>query len=69
MSVYKIVELIGTSPTSWEDATRGVLEQASKTLRNLRVAEVSELDVSLTDDGKIEAFRVKVKVSLKYEGS
>jgi len=69
MSVYKIVELIGTSTTSWEDATKNAIEAAAKTLRHLRVAEVSELDVVLTDDGKVELYRAKVRLSLKHEGS
>ena len=68
MSVYKIVELIGTSQTSWEEAAKTAVDQASKTLRNLRVAEVAELDLALSDDGKVEAYRAKVKVSLKHEG-
>jgi len=68
VSVYKIVELIGTSQTSWEEAAKTAVDQASKTLRNLRVAEVAELDLALSDDGKVEAYRAKVKVSLKHEG-
>ncbi len=67
MSVYKVVELIGTSPNSWEDAAKNAVGQASKTLRNLRVAEVAELDLVLSDDGKVEEYRAKVKVSLKHE--
>jgi hypothetical protein len=66
-SVYKIVELIGTSTESWEKAAAAAISRASKTLRDLRVAEVSELDLQL-QDGKIEAYRAKVKVSFKYEG-
>lgn len=69
MSVYKVVELIGTSSNSWEEATRNAITDAAKTLRHLRVAEVAELDVTLTDDGKIDVFRSKVKVSVKHEGS
>lgn len=68
MSVYKVVELIGTSQSSWEEAAKTAVDQASKTLRNLRVAEVAELDLALSADGKIEAYRAKVKVSLKHEG-
>jgi len=68
MSIYKVVELIGTSTTSWEDATQSALATASQSLRNLRVAEVYELDVTVGDDGKISQYRTKVKVSLKYEG-
>jgi flavin-binding protein dodecin len=66
-SVYKVIELIGTSPESWEKAARAAVERASKSLRDLRVAEVVELDMQITD-GKIDAFRAKIKVSFKYEG-
>jgi flavin-binding protein dodecin len=66
-SVYKIIELVGPSTESWEKAAAAAIGRASKTLRDLRVAEVSELDVQL-NDGKIEAYRAKVKVSFKYEG-
>lgn len=66
-SVYKIVELVGTSTESWEKAAAAAVERAGKSLRNLRVAEVSELDMHLKD-GKVEAYRAKVKVSFKYEG-
>ncbi len=66
-SVYKVIELIGTSSESWEKAAQAAIEQAAHSLRDLRVAEVKELDVQL-NDGKIEAYRAKVKVSFKYEG-
>jgi flavin-binding protein dodecin len=66
-SVYKIIELVGTSTESWEKAAAAAISRAGKTLRDLRVAEVSQLDVQL-NDGKIEAYRAKVKVSFKYEG-
>jgi dodecin len=66
-NVYKIIELIGTSTESWEKAASAAIKRASKTLRDLRVAEVSELDMQLKD-GKVEAYRAKVKVSFKYEG-
>lgn len=66
-NVYKIIELIGTSTESWEKAAAAAIKRASKTLRDLRVAEVSELDMQLKD-GKVEAYRAKVKVSFKYEG-
>ncbi len=66
-NVYKIVELVGTSTESWEKAASAAIKRASKTLRDLRVAEVSELDMQLKD-GKVEAYRAKVKVSFKYEG-
>ena len=65
-SVYKVIELVGTSTDSWEKAARAAVEKASKTLRDLRVAEVSQLDMHL-EDGKILAYRAKVKVSFKYE--
>ena len=66
-SVYKVIELVGTSPDSWEKAAAAAVALASKSLRDLRVAEVSELDMQLKD-GKVEAYRAKVKVSFKYEG-
>jgi flavin-binding protein dodecin len=62
-SVYKVVEIIGTSDKSWEDAARGALETASKTLKELRVGEVKEMDISV-DDGKL-IFRVKLRLSFK----
>ena len=65
-SVYKIIELVGTSTESWEKAAAAAVEKASKSLRDLRVAEISELDMQLSD-GKVEAYRAKVKVSFKYE--
>lgn len=66
-SVYKIIEIVGTSSESWEKAATAAVERASKTLRDLRVAEVAELDLQLKD-GKIEAYRAKLKVSFKFEG-
>jgi flavin-binding protein dodecin len=66
-SVYKVIELVGTSPKSWEDAAKAAVDRAGKSLRDLRVAEVVQLDMQL-DDGKVEAYRAKVKVSFKYEG-
>ncbi|HTA73464.1 MAG TPA: dodecin family protein [Gemmatimonadaceae bacterium] len=65
-SVYKVIELIGTSTESWEKAAKAAIERASETLRDLRVAEVSELDIHLKD-GKIESYRAKVRLSFKYE--
>jgi flavin-binding protein dodecin len=65
-SVYKIIEIVGTSPTSWEKAAAAAVERAALTLRDLRIAEVSEQDLIITD-GKIEAYRVRLKVSFKYE--
>ncbi|HHH82201.1 MAG TPA: dodecin domain-containing protein [Chloroflexi bacterium] len=67
-SVYKIIELVGTSEKSWEDAARAAIKTASKSLRDLRIAEIVELDMQL-DDGEVVAYRAKVKVSFKYEGS
>ncbi|HMF23960.1 MAG TPA: dodecin family protein [Pseudolabrys sp.] len=67
-SVYKIIELVGTSPESWEKAAKAAIDRASKTLRDLRIAEVAELDIQLKD-GKFEAYRAKLKVSFKFEGS
>ena len=66
-NVYKVIELIGTSTNSWEKAASAALKRAQKTLRDLRVAEVKELDITMKD-GKIEAYRAKLKVSFKYEG-
>jgi dodecin len=66
-SVYKVVELIGTSSQSWEDAAKTAVERAAHTLRDLRIAEVVTRDVVITD-GKVEAYRVKLNLSLKYEG-
>jgi len=65
-SVYKVIELIGTSTESWEKAATAAVNRASKSLRDLRVAEVVELDMQL-NNGKVEAYRAKVKVSFKYE--
>jgi hypothetical protein len=66
-SVYKVIELVGTSTDSWEKAAASAVERASQSLRDLRIAEVAELDMQI-DDGKIRAYRAKVKVSFKYEG-
>ncbi len=68
-SVYKVIELIGTSTESWEKAASAAIERAAETLRDLRVAEVIEQDVSISDDGKVDAYRVKMKLSFKYEAS
>lgn len=67
-SVYKVIELVGTSPDSWEAAAKSAVDRAAQSLRDLRVAEVSELDMVL-QEGKVQAYRAKVKVSFKYEGS
>ncbi|MBI9052857.1 MAG: dodecin family protein [Bacteroidales bacterium] len=66
-TVYKIIELVGTSPESWEKAASNAVAKAAESLRDLRIAEVSQLDMQL-NDGKIEAYRAKVKVSFKFEG-
>jgi flavin-binding protein dodecin len=65
-SVYKVIELVGTSPDGWEKAAAAAVERAAKTLRDLRIAEISQLDMQLVD-GKVAAYRAKVKVSFKYE--
>lgn len=65
-SVYKIIELVGTSKESWEKAASAAVERASKSLRELRIAEVSQLDLQI-EDGKVKAYRAKVKVSFKFE--
>jgi len=64
-SVYKIINLVGTSPTSWEEAAKNAVERASKTLEDLRVAEVNELDMKI-ENGKVIAYRASIKVSFKY---
>jgi len=66
-SVYKVIELIGTSSESWEKAAAAAVEKASKTIRELRVAEIVELDLQIVD-GKVEQYRAKIRVSFKYEG-
>jgi flavin-binding protein dodecin len=66
-SVYKVIELVGTSTESWEKAAAAAVETAAKSLRDLRIAEVAELDIQL-EDGKVRTYRAKVKVSFKYEG-
>ena len=65
-SVYKVIELVGTSTESWEKATAAAVAKASKSLRDLRIAEVTQLDVQI-EGGKVRAYRAKVKVSFKYE--
>lgn len=66
-SVYKFIELVGTSTESWEKAAAAAVETAAKTLRDLRIAEVTQLDMQI-ENGKISSYRAKVKVSFKYEG-
>jgi flavin-binding protein dodecin len=65
-SVYEVIELVGTSTESWERAAAAAVEKASKSLRDLRIAEVSQLDLQL-EDGAVRAYRAKVKVAFKYE--
>ena len=65
-SVYKIVDLVGSSPISWEDAAKNAVERASKTLRDLRIAEVKTMDMKI-ENGKVAAYRTRVKLSFKYE--
>jgi flavin-binding protein dodecin len=67
-SVYKVIELIGTSNESWEKAAAAAVDRAAKSLRDLRVAEVVQLDLQLDAKGKIEAYRAKLNVSFKFEG-
>ena len=66
-SVYKVIEVIGTSTESWEKAAAAAVQRAGKTLRDLRVAEISQLDMQI-NGGKVEAYRAKIKLSFKYEG-
>ena len=67
-SVYKIIELVGTSSESWEKAAAAAIDRASQSLRDLRIAEVVQLDMHI-EDGKVAAYRAKVKVSFKFEGN
>jgi dodecin len=68
MSVYKVIELVGTSEVSWDDAAKKAVETASRTLKDLRVAEVGKLDMKI-ENGKVTAYRARVTLSFKYEGS
>ena len=65
-SVYRVTELVGTSPESWEKAAAAAVETAAQTLRDLRIAEIVELDLQL-EDGRVRAYRARVKISFKYE--
>ena len=65
-SVYKVIELVGTSEKSWEDAARGAVEAAGESLKNLRIAEIGKLDMKV-ENGKVTAFRARVSLSFKYE--
>ncbi len=66
-SVYKVIELVGTSTDSWEKAAAAAIKRAGRSLRDLRIAEITDLDMHIKD-GKVEVYRAKVKVSFKYEG-
>jgi len=66
-SIYKIIELVGSSSSSWEDAAKNAVEKASKTLRGLRIGEINKLDLKI-EDGKVVAYRARVNLSFKYEG-
>ncbi len=65
-SIYKVIELVGTSPNSWEDAVKKVVDEAGKTLNDLRIAEISDLDAKI-ENNKVVAYRAKVRLSFKYE--
>jgi len=65
-SIYKVIEIIGTSPNSWDEAAKNAVETASKTLKDLRVAEAVEFDLKV-EDGKVSAYRTKMKISFKYQ--
>ena len=67
-SVYKIIELVGTSPTSWEEAARNAVKTADKTLKDLRIAEITQMDMKI-ENGKVTAYRAKVNLSFKYQPS
>ena len=67
-SVYKVIELVGSSPTSWEDAAKNAVETAGKTLKDLRIAEITQLDMKV-ENGKVTAYRAKVNLSFKYQSS
>ncbi len=66
-SVYKIIELVGTSPTSWEEAAKNAVIKAAQSLRDLRIAEITKLDMAI-ENGSVTAYRARVNVSFKYEG-
>ena len=67
-STYKVIELVGSSPKSWEDAAKNAVEKAAQTLKDLRIAEVTELDLKI-EGGKVVSYRSRIKVSFKYLGS
>lgn len=65
-SIYKVIELVGSSPTSWEEAAKRAVEEAGKTLKNLRIAEIKKLDMRM-EEGKVVSYRARVNISFKYE--
>lgn len=67
MAIYRVTEVIGTSPKSWEEASKNAVETAAKTLRDLRVGEVVKLDLTI-EKGKVTAYRARINISFKYEG-
>ncbi len=69
MSVYKVIDIVGTSPDSWEYAAKSALSTAAKSLRDLRDAEVTKLDMTLDDKGQVTQYRTKLNVSFKFDGS
>jgi flavin-binding protein dodecin len=66
-SVYKIIELVGTSPTSWEEAAKNAVTKAAQSLRDLRIAEITKLDMAI-ENGNVTAYRARVNISFKYDG-
>ncbi|MGF1640003.1 MAG: dodecin family protein [Rhodospirillales bacterium] len=68
MSVYKVIRLVGSSPTSWEDAAKAAVEEAAKHVRDLRIAEVEQVDMRI-ENGKVVEYRARVHISFRYEGS
>lgn len=67
MSVYKVIEIVGTSPDSWEEAAASAVATASASLRDMRIGEATKFDVTIGDDGLVEAYRVKLSVSFKFQ--
>ncbi len=65
-STYKVIELVGSSPTSWEDAAKAAVKTAAKSLRDLRIAEITQMDMKI-ENGKVTAYRARIKLSFKYE--
>lgn len=69
MSAYKVIEIIGSSPDSWEEAAKTAIVEAAQSIRHLRVAEVTRFDVNLSDDGQVLEYRARLKVSVKHEAT